>query len=287
MRCPRPWRLVRLPSFALGCTAIVLVGACSSGGTTADNGVQAPAPSDVAPSVPSQLPLKYVGPQTRPAISAADMMTRVYILADDSMMGRSAASVYNAKGAAYIEREVRRLGLRPAGENGTYVQFPLEQRELDASTSLTVAGRSIPLWTEFAPRDQGAGARAFDGLPVIYAGSLGDPQRLIAPAAGAGKVVLITTAKDSTGRGDYNVNRGQINARFPDAAAIAVVTLDYVPPGYVDQFYRGSQVAPKGSGTSRPAPNYFYVTKAVAQAMLGRDAETAQPGATGGPIQGR
>ena len=42
------------------------------------------------------------------------MMTRVYILADDSMMGRSAATEYNAKGALYIEREVRRLGLRPA-----------------------------------------------------------------------------------------------------------------------------------------------------------------------------
>jgi hypothetical protein len=220
-------------------------------------------------------------------MSAADMMTRVYILADDSMMGRSAAGPYNAKGAAYIEREVRRLGLRPAGENGTYFQFPLEQRELDPATNLTVAGRSIPLWTEFAPRDQGAGTRAIDGASVIYGGSLGDPQRLIAPAAAAGKVVLVSAAKDAQGRGNYNVNRGQISARFPEAAGIAVVTMDYLPPGYVDQFYRTAQVAPKGSGDSRPAPAYFYVTKAVAQSMLGQDAEAAQPGATGGTIRGQ
>ena len=278
---------MRPGSFILGCIAVSVTGACSSASRSSEDGTQPPAPTDVGAGVPSQLPLKYVGPPTRPAISAADMMSRVYILADDSMMGRSAASVYNAKGAAYIEREVRRLGLRPAGENGTYFQFPLEQRELDPSTSLSAGGNSFTVWTEFAPRDQGAGARAFDGAAVIYAGSLGDPQRLVAPSAAVGKVVLVSAARDAQGRANYNVNRAQVSARFPEAAAIAVVTLDYLPAGYVDQFYRTAQVAPKGSGDSRPAPNYFYVTKAVAQAMLGRDVETAQPGATGGTIQGQ
>jgi hypothetical protein len=259
--------------------------ACSSASRSTEEGTT-PAPT-TAGAVPSQLPLKYVGPPTRPVISAADMMTRVYILADDSMMGRSAATPYNAKGAAYIEREVRRLGLQPAGENGTYVQFPLEQRELDPSTRLTVGGKSLTLWTDFAPRDQGAGARAFDGATVIYAGSLGSPQRLIPPSAAAGKIALVTAAKDSAGRGNYNVNRAQISLRFPEAAAIAVVTMDYLPPGYIEQFYRTAQVAPKGVGDARPAPGYFYVTKAVAQAMLGRDAETAQPGTQGGTVQGQ
>ena len=97
-------------SSALACSAIAL-GACSS----ASRSSEAPAtPSTAeAPAVPNELPLKYVGPPTRPAIAAADMMTRLYILADDSMMGRSAATAYNAKGALYIEREVRRTGLKP------------------------------------------------------------------------------------------------------------------------------------------------------------------------------
>jgi hypothetical protein len=233
------------------------------------------------------LPLKYVGPPTRAPISAADMMTRLYILADDSMMGRSAATVYNAKGALYIERELRRLGLRPAGENGGYFQFPLEQRELNPSTSLSVNGRNLALWKDFAPRDQGSGGRAFDRAPVIYGGSLGDPQRLIPPSSAAGKIVLLTAAKDAAGNGNFNVNRGQISARFPEAAAIAVVTLDYLPPGYIDQFYKGAQVAPKGAFDARPLPSYFYVSKAVAQAMLGRDAESAEPGAQGtGTVRG-
>jgi len=215
------------------------------------------------------------------------MMTRLYILADDSMMGRSAATPYNAKGALYIEREIKRMGLKPGGEHGTYFQFPLEQREVDPSTSISVGGKALALWTDFAPRDQGPAARAFDSAAVVYAGSLGNPQRLIPPSAAAGKVVLVTVGKDSLGRGNFNVNRGQISLRFPQAAAIAVVTLDYVPPGYVDQFYRTGPVYPKGAAEGQPAPSYFYVTKAVAQAMLGRDAESAQPGTQGGTVRGQ
>jgi len=237
--------------------------------------------------VPNELPLKYIGPPTHAAIAAADMMTRLYILADDSMMGRSAATPDNAKGALYIEREVRRLGLKPAGENGTYFQFPLDQREIDPATSLSIDGKALRIWTDFAPRDQGPGARPFDGVPVIYAGSLGDPQRLVPRSAAAGKIALVTVAKDSLGRGNFTVNRGQLTSRFFDAAAIAVVSIDYLPPGYIDQFYRVPLVAPKGVVDRRALPNYFYVTKAVARAMLGRDAESAQPGTEGGTVHGQ
>ena len=262
----------------------VALGACSSASRSTE---AAAAPSDAAaPAIPNELPLKYVGPPTRPAIAAADMMTRLYILADDSMMGRSAETAYNAQGARYIEREVRRLGLEPAGENGTYFQFPLEQRELDPATSLTVGDRSLTIWKDFAPRDQGTGARAFNGASVVYAGSLGEPQRLLPAPAVAGKIALITVAKDAQGRGNFNVNRAQLSARFANAAAIAVVSLDYLPPGYMGQLNSSAQVAPKGSSNSRPLPTYFYVSTAAARAMLGRDAESAQPGATGGVVRG-
>ena len=265
--------------------AVTVLGACSSASRSTE---AAATPSDAAgPAIPDELPLKYVGPPTRPAIAAPDMMTRLYILADDSMMGRSAETAYNAKGALYIEREVRRLGLEPAGENGTYFQFPLEQREMDPATSLIVGGRSLTLWKEFAPRDQGAGARAFDGASVVYVGSLGDQQRLLPPSAVAGKVALFTAAKDAHGRASFNVNRAQLTARYANAAAIAVASLDYLPPGYLEELYKSAQIAPKGSFDSRPLPNYFYVSTAAARAMLGQDAESAQPGATGGVVHGQ
>ncbi|MDB4881248.1 MAG: hypothetical protein JWL95_14, partial [Gemmatimonadetes bacterium] len=35
----------------------------------------------------AELPVKYTGKPTSPEISASDLMTRLYIFADDSMMG--------------------------------------------------------------------------------------------------------------------------------------------------------------------------------------------------------
>src|SRR5690348_11983633 len=59
---------------------------------------------------------------TTAAITPADLRKRLYIFADDSMMGRAAGTPDNLRATAYIERELRRLGLVPAGEDGGYFQ---------------------------------------------------------------------------------------------------------------------------------------------------------------------
>ncbi len=250
---------------------------------------QAAARSSVRSSrTPVELPRTYVGGPTRAPISAADLMTRLYAYADDSMMGRDAASEYNRKATDYIAREVQRLGLEPAGEDG-YFQYPLVRRATDPTLSaLTVDGTAYALWRAFAPRDQGNGMRAFDGAQAVYGGSLGDTARLIPREAAAGRVVVLTLARDSAGRRDYdNVNRAQLLARFPDAAAIAVLQLDHVPPGYVERFYASPQLGVRGQAGDRPFPSYFYVTDAAGRALLGVDPETAAPGAAGRVVHGR
>src|SRR4051812_41133972 len=72
--------------------------------------------------VPSQLPLKHTPEPTVAAITPRDLMTRLYIFADDSMMGRQIGTQYSDKGTAYIANEVKKLGLKPGGDNGTYFQ---------------------------------------------------------------------------------------------------------------------------------------------------------------------
>src|SRR6266568_1511386 len=87
-----------------------------------------------SPTVNAQttLPLKHSPKPTIQAITADDAMTRLYIFADDSMMGRRAGEPGGLKGTAYIEREVRRLGLTPAGDSGTFFQWvPLITRAVD------------------------------------------------------------------------------------------------------------------------------------------------------------
>ena len=70
----------------------------------------------------SGLPLKHAPARTQTAITPADLMTRLYLYSDDSMMGRLAGSEYNLKATAYIASEVKRFGLQPAGDSGGYFQ---------------------------------------------------------------------------------------------------------------------------------------------------------------------
>ncbi|MEO8879153.1 MAG: hypothetical protein ABI446_02035, partial [Gemmatimonadaceae bacterium] len=59
---------------------------------------------------------------TSAAISAADLRSRLYLIADDSMRGRLAGSVGDSMATAYIAAEFARDGLTPAGENGGWFQ---------------------------------------------------------------------------------------------------------------------------------------------------------------------
>src|SRR6058998_3226046 len=100
------------------------------------------------------LPMKHAPARTQTAITPADLMTRLYLYADDSMMGRAAGTEYNLKATAYIAAEVRRMGLTPAGDSGGYFQnVPLVKREFDTHSSLAVDGATLRPWDEYVPRD--------------------------------------------------------------------------------------------------------------------------------------
>src|SRR5438445_11953776 len=82
------------------------------------------------------LPRKHPPQPTTAAITARDLETRLYIFADDSMQGREAGTIGNVKGTEYIAAEIRRLGLVPAGDGGTYFQtIPLKTRTFDETST--------------------------------------------------------------------------------------------------------------------------------------------------------
>jgi len=56
------------------------------------------------------------------SITLEDIRRRIGIIADDSMRGRDTPSPELDKVAVYIAGEFRRLGLKPAGDNGTFIQ---------------------------------------------------------------------------------------------------------------------------------------------------------------------
>src|SRR5690242_21746202 len=115
-----------------------------------------PPPSPViVPQPDAKLPIKHAPQPTTAAITAADLMTRLYIFADDSMQGREAGTIGNAKGTAYIAAELKRMGLKPAGDSGTYFQvLPFKVRSVDSSSVITAGDARLAFgreWGSTAP----------------------------------------------------------------------------------------------------------------------------------------
>ena len=126
---------------------------------------------------------------TTAAITAADLATRLYIFADDSMQGRLLATPGNVKGVEYIANEVKRMGLVPMGDNGTYFQaVNLVDRTFDDSTRLSAGSTSFTPWTDYILRVQGTGPQSLEGARVIY-GTWGDSASFIDASAAAGKLI--------------------------------------------------------------------------------------------------
>src|SRR5512145_3357521 len=69
-------------------------------------------------------------------ITPADIRGRIELLADDSMLGRDTPSPGLERAARYVIAEFQRLGLRPAGDSGTYEQrYGLSRWTVDTSAS--------------------------------------------------------------------------------------------------------------------------------------------------------
>lgn len=228
---------------------------------------------------PAAAQLKYPPRPTTAAITAADLRTRLFIFADDSMMGRNTSTPGHERAVNYIERELRRIGLTPAGENGTFFQtVPFVGRKIDPSSSLSVDGHSLTLWTDYAPRDQGAASRSFDQLPLIFGGFWGDSASLLPATQAAGKVVMLGVAPDSVPIW-ARLNRFAISQRYASAAAIVVVAFDSVTPQLLG-FWKGSGFGLPDASASG-GPSFVYVTERVATRLLGTSVSQARPGAAG------
>ena len=76
----------------------------------------------ILPLVTQACKAQGVTPGTVPGIVSADLRKRVYIFADDSMEGRTAGSIGNKRATDYIAAELKRLGVRPGGDSGSYFQ---------------------------------------------------------------------------------------------------------------------------------------------------------------------
>jgi hypothetical protein len=226
----------------------------------------------------AELPLKLAPRPTTAAITPADLMTRLYIFADDSMMGRQVGTEYNLKGTAYIEREARRLGLVPAGTDGYFQNLPLYTYAMDSASVVRFGGQTLVPGVDYLPFPQSEKRVALDAIPVVLGGSWADSTSWISAAAATGKIVVLTVPATS------NPLRAPDLARFARASALVVSSLDRIPPNI--RGFIATHTTLTTDDTPPAGPPTIFVTPRVAGLPFGAGVDGLAPGTAGTSFQG-
>lgn len=249
--------------------------ACAPRGTSTET---APAPAPAAPAPDPFTPAARVhAPRpTTAAITPEDLRTRLFIFADDSMQGREAGTAGNVKGTDYIAAEIRKMGLVPAGDNGTYFQtIPLKTRKISDAIAFSVNGSALTPFEDFIPvSDQ---ELSNSSLQVVYGGVLGDSANRVSPEQARGKLVVFSLP---TGAGLAALRAMRRNPMEGlDPAAVAVVGLDAIPPQFVEYFREPRTFLDDGDASS--GFTTLYISDAAAAKLFSAPLAQLQPGAAG------
>jgi hypothetical protein len=138
------------------------------------------------------------------SITPEDVRRRVGIIADDSMRGRDTPSPELDKVAGYIAGEFRRFGLKPGGDNGTFLQrYAIDRVQFVAESSTAVVRGGGPDVTlryasDFAFVDNTFDTGDYAGDLVLVSGPLGG-ELSGDTAALAGKMLMLVPGPRNRG----------------------------------------------------------------------------------------
>src|SRR6185503_6900964 len=182
---------------------------------------------------PKTQPRTRASQPTTAAITANDLKTRLYIYAADSMEGRETGTRGHVKATNYIAAQLRALGLKPMGDNGTYFQnVPVIRSALDPSSTIIADGVTLHAGTDFIASPGRGNTGAFPSAVVVYGGVAGEGTPLGSDQA-RGKIELLRQPANA-GRGGFGgrgaFGRGAANA---NGAAATITVMDELSPTLV------------------------------------------------------
>ncbi len=230
------------------------------------------------------LPLKHAAQPTQPAITAADLETRLYIYADDSMAGRRAGTEGNLKATAYIASEFKRFGLVPAGDSGTYFQnIPLVTYAYDTATPMQVGSRTLHFGTDFMPISRQVPS-SIDGDPVVYGGPMCDPAATRMTDAQVATKVVVYSLPAGSPRAQFDCLRGGAQPPLPKSAGVIIPALQLLPPQLISILRQPQTVLKGPPDDTLHGPAALLVTADAVGAFFSKPLDSLKVGETGATV---
>ena len=273
-------------------SAIAILSACSQPQDTQASIAEVTPPVEAGNAATFDLLLP-LPEDTSPAITAKDLSKRIATLADDTFEGRAPAAEKGEKAADWIAAEMQRIGLEPAGENGTWYQTVgmVEQTLDQAASHLQISGQDLELgqdtvlWTK--KQDQNALTWAESDLVFVGYG-------VVAPEYGwddyagldvTGKTVVMLVndpgyaREDELFKGKAMTYYGRWTYKFEEAgrqgATGAIVIHETAPASYgwevVSNSWSGAQAdLVRKDGGANSTDFESWITEDIARALFSK-----------------
>ena len=102
-------------------------------------------------------------------IKTSDLKKDLYAFADPHFKGRSAGTIDELKASMWLVEKYRAIGLLPAGDDGTYLQFfTMWRNQISDNATIRLNGKKLSLWKDISVAQM---ANTKLNGPIVYLGN--------------------------------------------------------------------------------------------------------------------
>ncbi|HEY8257245.1 MAG TPA: M20/M25/M40 family metallo-hydrolase [Gemmatimonadales bacterium] len=205
------------------------------------------------------------------------------------MLGRRAGTAGNVRGNAYIVSELTRLGVKPGGDAGGFLQaVPMVSYAVDTAKSKLGSGSAtLSAFREYYPYQDSfdAPARPINGAQVVYIGSAADSASLPEREALRDKVVVFRSQPNGTSLGGPDLGP---KGRLGLVAGIVFTDMDPLIETYSDYFRAPKLIVKHASAAPAGVtqPRLLFVRTDAIPLLFGKPLDQLRPGDSGTALKG-
>jgi hypothetical protein len=178
-------------------------------------------------------------PRAISEIRRADLERDLYAMAADSMRGREAGTLDEMRASMWLAEQMRRIGLVPKGEDGSWFQWwnMRVTRISDSATTVRIGGHRYELWADVVPVTN---EEITISAPTKFVGDASDSTVDVRGSVAVATLVAPpeSTIRTTTNTHDYNYARAAITRAARElgerGAAAVILVADSVADGVFD-----------------------------------------------------